>query len=89
VVAVLVATTDVRGAIGFSAFGVLVYYAIANAAALTLTRAEHRPPRPVPVVGLLGCLVLAGTLPLPAVVTGAAVLLAGALGYAVHTVRRT
>lgn len=36
VVAVLAATVDLRGAIGFSSFGVLVYYAIANAAAWTL-----------------------------------------------------
>ena len=36
VVAVVAATVDVRGAIGFSSFGVLVYYAIANASAWTL-----------------------------------------------------
>ena len=30
VVAVLAATVDMRGAIGFSSFGVLAYYAIAN-----------------------------------------------------------
>ena len=31
------ATTDVRGAIGFSSFGVLAYYAVANASAWTLS----------------------------------------------------
>ena len=36
VVSVLVLTTDLRGAIGFSSFGVLLYYAIANASAFTL-----------------------------------------------------
>ncbi len=44
VVAVLVLTTDLRGAIGFSSFGVLVYYAVANACAFTqsrLTAAGH------------------------------------------------
>jgi amino acid transporter len=40
VVAVLAATVDVLGAIGFSSFGVLVYYAVANACAWTLTPAE-------------------------------------------------
>jgi APA family basic amino acid/polyamine antiporter len=35
VVVVLVLTTDLRGAIGFSSFGVLVYYGIANASAAT------------------------------------------------------
>lgn len=39
VVVAIVLVTDVRGAIGFSSFAVLAYYAIANAAAFTL--AEH------------------------------------------------
>ncbi|MEV7683441.1 APC family permease [Streptomyces sp. NPDC088341] len=84
VVALAAATVDVRGAIGFSSFGVLVYYAVANAAALTLTRAEKRPPRAVPVLGLVGCLLLAFALPLSSVVSGAAVLAAGAAVYAVR-----
>jgi basic amino acid/polyamine antiporter, APA family len=81
-VAVLVATVDLRGAIGFSSFGVLAYYAIANACALTLTAAEHRPPRWVPVLGLTGCAVLAASLPLGSVLTGTAVLLLGAASWA-------
>ncbi|MFH9864725.1 APC family permease [Streptomyces lydicus] len=89
VVAVLAATADVRAAIGFSSFGVLAYYAVANAAALTLTTAEHRPPRVVPVVGLAGCLVLAFALPTTAVVAGAAVLAAGAAAYGVRAARGT
>ncbi|WP_310715738.1 APC family permease [Streptomyces lydicus] len=89
VVAVLAATADVRAAIGFSSFGVLAYYAVANAAALTLTAAEHRPPRVVPVVGLAGCLVLAFALPVTAVVAGAAVLAAGAAAYGVRAARGT
>ena len=35
VVALLVVSTDLRGAIGFSSFGVLLYYAVANASAFT------------------------------------------------------
>ncbi|WP_380791041.1 APC family permease [Streptomyces albidoflavus] len=85
VVAVAAATVDLRGAIGFSSFGVLVYYAVANASAWTLTPDEGRPNRLVPAVGLAGCLVLAFALPLSSVVCGAAVL---ALGAAVHAVRR-
>ncbi|HEU0089490.1 MAG TPA: amino acid permease [Pseudonocardiaceae bacterium] len=87
VVALLAASTDLRGAIGFSAFGVLVYYAIANAAALTLPRAEGRPPLLVGVLGLAGCLILAATLPPAAVLTGAAVLLVGTLWYAIGLAR--
>ena len=81
VVALLVAAVDLRGAIGFSSFGVLVYYAVANAAAFTLTPAEGRPPRLVCLLGLAGCLVLAATLPLSSALSGAAVLLIGALLY--------
>lgn len=83
-VAVAAATVDLRTAIGFSSFGVLLYYAVANAAAWTLTRAENRPPRAVPALGLLGCLALACTLPTPAVLSGAAVVALGSLAYAVR-----
>ncbi|MEW2360198.1 amino acid permease, partial [Spirillospora sp. NPDC029432] len=81
VVAVLAATADLRGMIGFSSFGVLVYYAVANASAWTLTPAEGRPARAVPVLGLAGCLALAFALPLPSVLSGGAVLAAGAAWY--------
>lgn len=85
VVAVVAATADVRGAIGFSSFGVLAYYAIANASAWTLTPDEGRPARVIPVLGLAGCLIMAFALPLSSVIWGAAVL---ALGAAASGVRR-
>jgi APA family basic amino acid/polyamine antiporter len=85
VVAVLAASVDVRGAIGFSSFGVLAYYAIANAAALTLSPTEARPPRAVPVLGLTGCIALAFALPPAAATSGAAVL---ALGAALYVLRK-
>ncbi|MET9202285.1 APC family permease [Gordonia sp. NPDC003585] len=81
VVIVVAATVDVRGAIGFSSFGVLIYYAIANAAAWTLTRDEARPPRWVPVIGVAGCAILAVALPLVSVIIGAVVIAAGAVFY--------
>ncbi|MGN9847137.1 APC family permease [Nonomuraea sp. H19] len=76
-VIVLLLVADLRGAIGFSSFGVLVYYAIANASAFTLTRDEGAPPKIVPVLGLGLCLLLAATLPLVSVVSGLAVFAAG------------
>ncbi|MBV8350152.1 MAG: APC family permease [Mycolicibacterium sp.] len=85
VVAALAATTDVRGAIGFSSFAVLIYYAIANASALTLRSDEGRPHRAIPVLGVIGCMVLAIALPLSSVLSGAAVL---AVGVAVYGVGR-
>ncbi|GAB3576949.1 amino acid permease [Amycolatopsis endophytica] len=78
VVAALVLVTDLRGAIGFSSFAVLTYYAVANASAWTL-----RTRRVVPAVGLAGCVVLAFSLPLSSVISGVVVLAVGALAYLV------
>jgi len=80
VVGVLVLTTDLRGVIGFSSFGVLLYYAIANASACTQPREQRRWPRAVNVFGLVGCAVLAVTLPVTSVLAGAAVVLLGLAG---------
>jgi len=80
VVGVLVLTTDLRGVIGFSSFGVLLYYAIANASAYTQPREQRRWPRAVNVFGLVGCAVLAVTLPVTSVLAGAAVVLLGLAG---------
>jgi APA family basic amino acid/polyamine antiporter len=80
VVSVLVLTTDLRGAIGFSSFGVLTYYAIANTAAFTQTAGQRRWPRVLNVLGAAGCAVLAVTLPLSAVVAGLAVFAVGVVG---------
>ncbi|MGO1054683.1 APC family permease [Crossiella sp. CA198] len=55
------ATLDLREAIGLSSFGVLLYYAVANAAAWTL-EPEFRPARWIPIAGLVGCVLLAGVL---------------------------
>jgi APA family basic amino acid/polyamine antiporter len=84
---VLVLTTGLRGAIGFSSFGVLTYYAVANAAARTQTDEHRRWPRAVNVVGLVACIVLVASLPLSSVLAGVAMLVVGLAGRAV--LRRT
>ncbi len=78
VVCALVSMVDLRGVIGFSSFGVLIYYAIANAAAVTLRRR-----RAVNICGLAGCLVLVATLPWESAVAGLAVFVVGVAGRAV------
>jgi basic amino acid/polyamine antiporter, APA family len=78
-VVAVVLVTDVRGAIGFSSFAVLVYYAIANASALTLSPQQRRYPPVVAGVGLVGCAVLALSLPASTVLGGALVLAVTAL----------
>jgi len=89
VVVALVLTTDLRGAIGFSSFGVLVYYAVANAAAVTQSKEHRRWPRAVSIAGLVACLTLVGTLPTEAVVSGAVVLATGLAGRALVRRRRS
>ncbi|MEV4491570.1 APC family permease [Micromonospora coxensis] len=86
VVIVVVALGDVRGAIGFSSCTVLVYYAITNAAALTLGGDPGRrlPVRALAVAGLVGCLLLAVSLPTASVLAGFGVLALGALWYALR-----
>jgi basic amino acid/polyamine antiporter, APA family len=77
VVCAIVLVADLRGAIGFSSFAVLTYYALANASAWTLGRDERRWPRWLAALGVVLCVVLAFTLPAVAVIGGLALLAAG------------
>lgn len=86
VVVVVVLATDLRGAIGFSSFGVLVYYAVTNLAALRQPREQRRWPRAMQVLGLVGCVTLALSLPPGAVLSGLAVLAVG-VGYRLLRIR--
>ncbi len=83
IIAAIVLVIDLRGAIALSGVAVLTYYAITNAAALTLEPAQLRWPRWVAVVGLIGCLVLIAALPPAAVAGGAAALAVGVVVRAV------
>jgi APA family basic amino acid/polyamine antiporter len=84
-VSVLILITDLRGAIGFSSFGVLLYYLIANAAAYTQSAERRRFPRALQIIGVAGCAILVLTLPLSAVISGAVVF---AFGIVYRAVRR-
>jgi APA family basic amino acid/polyamine antiporter len=84
VVSLLVLTVDLRGAIGFSSFGVLLYYLVANLAAFTQPAERRRFPRWLQVLGAAGCVVLVATLPWQAVVAGLAVFAVGACYRAVR-----
>ena len=87
VVALLASLVDLRGAIGFSSFAVLVYYAVANASAWTLHPGITR--RIVPAFGLAGCLIIAFSLPIGSVIAGVLVLGIGVLWWAArYWVRR-
>jgi len=84
ILAVIVLLADVRSAIGFSAFTVLLYYAITNASAYTLKPTERLFSGILPVLGLASCLVLAFALPLTSVIAGSVAILFGIAVYAIH-----
>jgi len=84
----IVLVADLRDAIGFSSFGVLLYYLIANAAAWRQRAAVRRYPKALQVIGAIGCLVLVSTLPPVASLIGTGVVLAG-VGYRMLWRRQT
>ncbi|WP_233493567.1 APC family permease [Desertihabitans brevis] len=83
VVVVLVLLVDLREAIGFSSFAILVYYLLANLSAWTL--GPHPVTRVTAAVGAVGCVALAVSLPWTSVLAGLLVL---GVGVGVHLVRR-
>lgn len=88
VVSALVATVDLRGIIGFSSFGVLIYYAIANTSAFTQPAEQRRWPRWLNLLGAGGCLLLVATLPWQSVIAGLAMFTIGLAGRAIVLARR-
>ena len=88
IVVVLVAFVDLRGAIGFSSFGVLLYYFVANVAAFRQRGDARRYPVVLQIIGAIGCLVLAITLPWQSVVAGAVVVAVGVAYRALRLRRR-
>jgi APA family basic amino acid/polyamine antiporter len=87
-ITVLVLTIDLRGAIGFSSFGVLLYYLVANLAAFSQGSGHRRFARPVQLLGIAGCAVLVVTLPVASVLTGLGVFAVG-IGYRLWRRRET
>ena len=83
-VCLLVLTVDLRAAIGFSSFGVLLYYLVANVAAYTQPVAHRRFPKLLQILGAAGCLLLVATLPWQAIASGVLVL---AIGIAYRALR--
>ncbi|WP_312098796.1 APC family permease [Corynebacterium dentalis] len=88
VVIAAVLFTDLVTVIGFSSFGVLLYYSIANISAMTLTKEQKRPFLLVPIVGLIGCLALAVSVPWQSLVAGLVVTLVGLAIYGVQAALR-
>ncbi len=79
VVLLVLLAADVLIAIAASAFGVLLYYAIANLAALTQTGQWRLFPTAMQVAGLIGCLLLVAALPGRTLAAGLILLAVGVL----------
>lgn len=86
-ICVIILFADLRGAIGFSSFGVLIYYLVANLSAFTQTGTERRYPKVLQIVGAVACVALVATLPLEAVASGVVMFAVGA-GYRFARLRR-
>jgi APA family basic amino acid/polyamine antiporter len=86
VVCLLVVTIDLRGAIGFSSFGVLLYYLVANLAAYRQDSDHRRFPRLLQMVGVTGCALLVATLPSASIWAGLTLLAVG-IAYRVGRLR--
>ncbi|MGH2680706.1 MAG: APC family permease [Actinomycetota bacterium] len=84
IVVMVAMLVDLRGAIGFSSFAVLLYYGITNASAWTLRSDERRSPRSFALLGMVGCMALAFSLPIISIITGFGALLAGLTLWAVR-----
>lgn len=80
-IATVVLLVDVRAAIGFSSFTVLLYYTITNMSAFTLKPSERLFSKSLAVLGFISCLVLAFTLPVKSVIAGSAVMVLGMVIY--------
>jgi APA family basic amino acid/polyamine antiporter len=85
VVASLAAVAPLTEALALSSFTVLLYYAITNAAALTLRPEQRRWPPAVAVFGLLGCGVLAFSLPARTLALGGGLLVVVAAGHGLRS----
>jgi basic amino acid/polyamine antiporter, APA family len=77
VVITIIAIVELHNAIAISGVAVLTYYAITNAAALTLTSEQRRWSPTIAVVGLIGCVALIASLPPIAILAGTATLVLG------------
>ncbi|HEU0301135.1 MAG TPA: amino acid permease, partial [Longimicrobium sp.] len=75
--AVVAATGTLRGVASAASFTILVYYGIANLAALRMPRGAKLYPDAVPAVGLVSCAVLSVSLAPPVILTGLAILAVG------------
>ena len=77
VAAVIAATGTLAGVAAAASFTILLYYAIANLAALRMPSEGKRVPDAIPLIGLAACVLLAFALPARTIAIGLGLLAAG------------
>lgn len=77
VICAVISVADLREAIGFSSFGVLIYYLVANAAAFTQPAVDRKYPQALQILGAGSCVALIATLPPLSVAIGIVMFAAG------------
>jgi basic amino acid/polyamine antiporter, APA family len=87
IAAIVAATGTLRGVASAAAFSILIYYAIANLAALRMPGEAKLFHDAVPAIGLLACCLLALSVTVPVMVAGIGILLAGFVARAVVLAR--
>jgi basic amino acid/polyamine antiporter, APA family len=80
IAAVVAATGTLRGVATAASFTILVYYGIANIAALRMRREAKLYPDVIPAAGLVMCVLLALSLSPRTILTGSVILAAGLAG---------
>ena len=88
VITLLVLSGDVKMTWSFSAFTVLIYYALTNLCAIRLTENERLYPKWISVAGLFGCLFLAFWIEWRVLCAGTSVLVLGQLWQTVAQSRK-
>jgi basic amino acid/polyamine antiporter, APA family len=82
IAAIVAATGTLRGVAAAASFTILVYYGIANLAALRMPSPAKLYPDFIPLLGLAACGILAFSLALPTIATGVGVLAVGVVARA-------
>lgn len=84
VIALLVLVGDVRTTWSFSAFTVLIYYAITNLACLRLAPEHRRYPRALAWIGLFACLSLAWFVEMKVWIAGSVLIVVGWIWFGIR-----
>ena len=78
-IGMIVMIGDVRSAVGFSSFTILIYYAITNASAISLPKEKRLWSSNLAGAGLFSCLLLALSLPSQSLIIGGTVMTIGTI----------